>query len=248
MMFESILDFLLGWMTYLHPALALFIFAFIVTLISTLIVKYFSDQKEMKRLKSEMKKLSNEMKQNRTNQKKMMETQKKLFGLQGQYNKHMLKVNFYTILPILILFGWLNAHLAFFPLSPAEPFNMTLIFENNVSSEEVIVEPSEGLSLINISPEYPSKEINYTFKGIEEGNYTVFISFQNQNFSKNIILSERQIYEPPVENIKDSVLKQIKLSNKPMRINLGIKLHWILAYIIFTMILSPILRKILKVY
>jgi uncharacterized membrane protein (DUF106 family) len=248
MVFDSVLDFLLGWLTTFHPTLALFIFAFIVALITTLAFKYFSDQKEMKRLKSEMKELRKEMKLHRSDQKKMMATQKKLLKLQGQYNKHMWKVNLYTIIPIIILFSWLNAHFAYFPIEPNEPFNLTLVFDSNKSVEDVSLDYPEKLTLLNKSPvNSTAEQLNYTFQG-EKGQYNLSILYNNRTFYKNVVISDKQEYAPVEKGIKDSALKRIKLSNKPMRINLGIHMHWIFAYIIFSMALSPILRKVLKVY
>ncbi len=248
MAFDAILNFLLGWLTHFHPTLALFIFAFIVALITTLAFKYFSDQKEMKRLKSEMKELRTEMKHQRSDPKKMMATQKKLLKLQGQYNKHMWKVNLYTIIPIIILFSWLNSHFSYFPLEPNEPFNVTLIFDSNKSIEDVEVQYPKEFVLLNNTPiNASSQELFYTFKA-DKGRYNISVIYNNQTYYKEIIVTDQQEFAEISKRIKGSSLKEIKLSNKPMKINFGINLHWIFAYIIFSMIISPILRKLFKVY
>ena len=66
MAFENLLDPIFNPLLKMHPALAILLISFLITLLITLVYKYTTDQKKMKRIKAEMKE----------NQKKLKELSK----------------------------------------------------------------------------------------------------------------------------------------------------------------------------
>ena len=84
--------------------------SFILTLIMTLLYKFFTDQKLMKELKDDMKALQAEMKLLKDNPEKMMETQKKAMEKNMKYLLQSLKPTLITFIPILVIFAWLHAY------------------------------------------------------------------------------------------------------------------------------------------
>ncbi len=91
-----------------YPLYSLLIFSFLITLFTTLIYKYFSDQKTIKALRDEIKNLQNELKNNKDNPKKMMDKQKIIMEKNLIVMKHSLKPTLYTMIPVLLLFIWLK--------------------------------------------------------------------------------------------------------------------------------------------
>ena len=223
MAYYDFLDYFFKWMIDLNPTLAIFLFALIISLITVFAMKFLSNQKEMKRLKEEMDDLKSQMKLIRTDPKKVMAIQKELMKLQGQYSKHIWKVNFYTLVPIIFLFGWINAHFAFMPLYPDQPFNASLYFSEEVAPSSINISAPASLVLLNKSPDNESKNFIYTFKA-PEGKYNLSLNVNGYPYSKEIIVSSRQEYAPIEEKYKLGPLKKIKLSNKSTRINLGIRM------------------------
>src|SRR4030043_2257506 len=108
---------------------AILIISFAITLIITLVYKFTTDQKKMKKLKEEMKGYQKKIKEvSKSNPKKAMEIQQQAMKQNMEYMKHSFKSTLYTFIPIIIIFGWLNAHMAYYPLEPNQPFTITAYF------------------------------------------------------------------------------------------------------------------------
>ena len=74
----SFMDPLLGWLLYLHPALGLLIISLIISIITTLAIKFLTNQTLMKDLRNELKELQKEMKELKNNPKKMAKINEKV--------------------------------------------------------------------------------------------------------------------------------------------------------------------------
>jgi len=169
----------------------------------------------------------------------------------------------FTFIPIIIIFGWLNANMAFYPIMPGQEFDVTLTFDleglgKSISLVSVI--PEDQLEIINGITQTVEKNKTKTFlsekwvgmanwklKG-PEGLYTLVYSFDDDSraYEKELIISEERKYALPEKRINDeSSLESIKIGNEPIRplFNLG----WIWTYIIFSIIFSMVIRKVLKV-
>src|SRR3989338_1531724 len=109
MVLNSIVDFLFNWTTEFGPLWGVIIVAGIITLITTLVYKYFTDQKALKKIKEDHKDLQEEMKKHKENPAKMAELQKQLLqkGL-IEPMKHQLKPLLITFIPFILIFGWLK--------------------------------------------------------------------------------------------------------------------------------------------
>jgi len=75
--------------------------SFIITLISTLVYKYTTNQKLMKSLKEEIVILQKKGKKD-----------KEIWNKQMTIMKNSLASTFYTFIPIIILFRWLSTHMS----------------------------------------------------------------------------------------------------------------------------------------
>ena len=93
----------------MRPLSGVIIVAFIITLLTTLVYKYFTDQEALKKIKEDHKLLQEEMKNNKDNPKRMAELQKEMLqkGLLEPM-KHQLKPLLITFIPFILIFGWLR--------------------------------------------------------------------------------------------------------------------------------------------
>jgi len=262
-MFEAIVDPILSPLLKLNPLLGIAIISFILTLLITLIHKFATNQEVMKGLKKDMKNHQDEMKKHKNNTKKVMEIQKQVMQKNMEFMKHSFKPMIFTFIPIIIIFGWLNANMAFYPIMPGQEFDVTLTFDleglgKSISLVSVI--PEDQLEIINGITQTVEKNKTKTFlsekwvgmanwklKG-PEGLYTLVYSFDDDSraYEKELIISEERKYALPEKRINDeSSLESIKIGNEPIRplFNLG----WIWTYIIFSIIFSMVIRKVLKV-
>lgn len=104
---ESITGFFslsLGPFASWNPSFSLLIISFVLTLITTLIYKYTTDQPLMKSFKEENKKLQEEMKLLKNDPAKMMEKNKQLMEKNMQVMKQSFKPMLYTFVPFAIIF------------------------------------------------------------------------------------------------------------------------------------------------
>ena len=92
-----------------QPALFIIIASLLIAGLITLIYKYTSNQKEMKRLKEELKALQGQMKENKGDAGKMMEVQKDLARKNLEYMSHSFKPMIFTFVPVILIFWWLGA-------------------------------------------------------------------------------------------------------------------------------------------
>lgn len=249
---NSILDPIFRPLLIIGPLWAILIISIIISLIITLAYKYFTNQEEMKRLKGEIKDTQKSMKEMKDDPQKMMSMQKESMKKNMEYMKHSMKPTLITFIPIIIIFGWLNANLAFEPILPEQEFTTTIILEKDVAGMATITVPNQIEILDQNEKEIINNEVSWKLKG-SEGNYLLEFSVDGGSASKELLIDEEK-YSEPVSKIKNSKIKEIRINNNkikpfeftgiPWVMNWG----WLGAYILFSIIFSMGLRKLFKLY
>ncbi|MEK6873857.1 MAG: EMC3/TMCO1 family protein, partial [Nanoarchaeota archaeon] len=110
-----VLDPILGNLLDLNVTFGMLGITLVITLITTLIQKYGTDQETMRSLKAEQKKLSEDMKQYKNQPDKIMELNKKQFEFMGEMMKHSMRPIIYTGIPLVLLFRWFVDYFAKIP-------------------------------------------------------------------------------------------------------------------------------------
>lgn len=242
-LFAPILDPLLA----LPPVLGILIISAFIAVITTLAYKFVTDQKVMKALKEDMKKFRKKMKGLKDDPKKMMETQKQAMEKQMQYMMHSLKPTFITILPLLLIFGWLNANLAYEPIQPDVPFNVTAQIEAQGEVQLDIVQ--EGLQVLSENPvDIDNNKAQWQLQG-EAGEYQLEFIHDGNSTKRNVIITTQQQYADPIQRGEEPFNNLIVEHKKTTIFTLfGWDVGWLITYIIFVMIFSTLLRKGLGVH
>ncbi|MBS3087490.1 DUF106 domain-containing protein [Candidatus Pacearchaeota archaeon] len=91
-----------------NPKISLAVFSVVVTLISTLVQKYFTDQEHLKSLKKRQKEIQAEIRKTKE-PSVMQELNLEMMQLTGVMFKSSMKPMFVTIIPFIILFVWLKS-------------------------------------------------------------------------------------------------------------------------------------------
>ncbi len=102
--FDPSLGVLLSW----NLNIGMMIIVFVITLITTLIQKYTTDQKALKELRDEQKILQEEMKKYQDNPAKISELSKKQFEFIPRTFKLTSRAVLYTGIPFILLFRWFS--------------------------------------------------------------------------------------------------------------------------------------------
>ncbi len=253
MAFGEYLGFVFNPLLSLGAFWALLIVSFIVSLIVTLIYKFFSNQDEMKRLKGEMKEEQKRMKEMKSEPEKMLEMQKKVMSKNMEYMKHSFKPMLITFIPVILIFAWLQAALAFEAINVGDEFNVDVIFNEGVDGNLSATIKDEGIKIIGEDTKEISQINNFKFKAVEKGEYFIDFEYDDRVCSRKVIVDEVK-YAGQVEKCKK--VEEIK----GMRINysglkplgefsiFGWHPGWLGLYIILSLVFSLTLRKVLKLH
>ena len=93
-------------MAYAKPSII--IVSVLVTLFTTLVTKYFTNQNRMKELKDIQKACRIQMKDNKGNPQELEKINKQVMECSMEMMKHSFKPMFITFIPLLILIYWLR--------------------------------------------------------------------------------------------------------------------------------------------
>lgn len=259
MAFETVLNPLLNpLLESIGHFWALVILVVVINLIITTIYKYTTDQSLMKDLKDELKAFQKQIKELKSHPGEALKVQKKMMQTNSKYMMHSMKPMLYTFLPIILFFGWMNAHLAYLPLMPSEEFSITMEFNEGVGGNVILTLPDEGIKSINgLNQAIQAEKATWVLKG-EMGEYLLTYNFNNNDYSNEILISNYKEYVNPVVKIKKDGIKTITVGNKiikpiqkiPLLKNLPWigNFGWLGTYILLSIISSMSLRKIMKVY
>ncbi len=265
MVFQTLLNPVFSPLLKINPLLAIMLIAFLISLMIVLIYKKLTDQNLMKQLKAEIKELQAEMKSLKDKPQKMMEVQKKAMETNMKYMMHSFKPTLFTFIPIILIFGWLNANMGYYPIVQNTQFTITATFEDGTTGTIDIVDLPAGLTLLGDSQQQIlANKAEWVMKG-DAGTYTIEYQYNGQKFQHSLIITKdaaERTYAKPLLTAKElgvsSGLKQITISNKKVQPLKTIPLigsipwiggfGWLGTYIIFSLIFSILLRKVLKVY
>src|SRR3989344_3947495 len=130
---DPVLNPLMKPLLALGPLWAVVVLSFLISVIIVLVYKFFTKQDEMKRLKEQQKEFQKRMKELRSNPDEMMKVQKEAMKANMEYMKHSFKATLITMLPVILIFGWMNAHLAYEPIFPEETYSVSAQFSEGVT-------------------------------------------------------------------------------------------------------------------
>lgn len=246
-----VLDPLLGPLLKLGPFWTVVIISLLLAVLTTLVYKWVTDQARMKELRERASALQKEIKQaSKDDPKKALELQKKLFAMSKEQMMSSFKPMIITMLPLLIIFGWLNTHMGYEPLQAGQEFTTTMTFDKNVQGNATI----NALQLEVLDDKTRPIEEGKTRWRLtgKAGRYDIEYTFMGKTYTKDVIIQEkgRNGYAPSIAKIGDGLVKTISIDMKEIQVlNIfGWKLGWLGTYIIFSLIFTFGLRKLLKVY
>jgi uncharacterized membrane protein (DUF106 family) len=166
-----------------------------------------------------------------------------------------MKPTLITFIPIILVFGWLNSHFGYLPLPVGSEFDVKIDMKNNVYGYIEAIPPQINESIVLVEKdshkEITSKQISYKFKAIAEGTWDLSFLVNNKTEYPITVKIDKKTYSNPLFNkFEGKDIKQITVGNtKKIVLDLfGWKIGWIGTYIIFSIIFSMGLRKLLKVH
>jgi len=242
-----VLEFLAEFI-HANPFIGIVLFSVIISLFITLIIFFFTDKEKMRALKERQKELQRKAKEHQKNgnQEGLLEINKQMMMEMPEMMKHNLKPMLITFIPIIIIFSWANANIAYLPIAPQQEFVVVVGLVTG-SVGEVNISVSEEINVIgNKLKTIQNNQVNWTLKG-NAGTHFLKFTYNGDLASKKVIITEGVEYEKVSEKY-DGEIKIITIKNeKLVCMNLlGWKVGWLGSYIIFSLIFSLVFRKLFK--
>ncbi len=252
---DPILDPVLGPLLNWNPTLGIVVIAAIITVIITLAYKYLTDQDKMKHLKGRQKEFQAEMKSHRDNPEKMMSVQKEAMKVNMEYMKHSLKPTLFTMLPILLIFGWMSGALAFDPITVGESYTIIADFADGVSGQAQLV--------LDLNSEFSSSEavqtisdgsVTWRVKSQTIGEHSLMVETGAASEEVIVLVTGGEIdYADAVVKFDDSDIKSISVGYSKLKplgelSIFGWNPGWLALYIVVSLILSLGLRKVMGLH
>lgn len=224
------------------------ILSLIVSVIIIAITKYTTDQALMKKLKDDIKEYQKQIKELKNEPAKAMEAQKKAMELNMKYMMHSLKPTIITFIPIILIFGWMSSTFAYESIKPQQEFSVTVFFDRNTNGEAELIAPDEVTIIGDKIEKIENDKATWNLKG-EEGEHILEFVYDNAKQQKGVLITNDEKYIEPTKKYNGAI-KLIQIDYKPKKIlNLfGWRLGWLGTYIIFSIIFTMGLRKVMKVY
>ena len=246
-MFDAILDAIFGPIASLPPLLAVAIFSLIVTTMTTFIYKAVTDQNKLKEIKGKIKEYQKSMKElNKEDPQKALSVQKKAMEKNMEYMKHSMKATLFTMLPIIIILGWLNANMAFYPINPAEEFTVYAeLKEDAEGTVELDITPENQVELLTPkNAQIEEGKAEWKLKG-PKGSYILSYNKDGNSYEQKLVISDEREYGEPNKDIGEgNFISGNIVHEKIMPLEfIGLKWGWLGSYIIFSIIIGMTLRK-----
>jgi len=259
----------IGVLSALPSAVVIVLVSLLMSLVSVLAYKFFTDQIKLKSIQDEQKKLREEMKKHKDDSKKVMKLNKRAMELSMEMMPQTFKSMMITIIPLFLVFSWLGANFAFEPIQPGEVFNTTVEFEKAVDvNGEVVLSVSEGLVIVGSANQgVVDNKVTWQLKG-DEGTYALQYEYEQEMYQLDVMISDANSgAQPKLEKQKkiffvmavgDGIPKESSI--KSIRVDLnsarplgsfsifGMHPSWLAVYILSSLVFSMVLRKVLKVY
>jgi len=236
------------------PFLAILVLSFLISIIITLVYKLVTNQNEMKSLKEKQKEYQQRMKELRSDPQKMMSVQKEAMQLNMKYMKMSFKPTLITMIPLLLIFGWMSAHFAFEPINPGESYSVTAFFSDSISGNAKLMVNDNNTKIINGVEQPISKDgVTWNLKS-EAGTHYLTVKTDYMEQTKKVLVTTDNKYEEALTVYDHSDITKININYnalKPLGYSFslfGWKPGWLGIYIILSIVFSMALRKLLKIY
>ncbi len=245
-MLNTILDPVLGWSLALPLWLAILILSFAISLVITLVYRFATDQDEMKRLKEKTKKYQKQMREHRDDTKKLAKIQKEAMSVNMTYMGKSLKPTLYTMIPLLFVFLWMNSAFALDIVEEDEPVFVTAFMQ---LPDRVRIDTELSVSGEQIK-ETVERQVSWSVSG-PPGVHTVFFeSSDGERVSHDVIIGDRPA-DPVLAHsgvfLRTEVGYQKATPFGEFSV-FGYNPGWLFTYILFSIVFSIGLRKLLRIH
>lgn len=264
---RKIIDLLFLPFQSFSPWIAMFVLSLLTGLLLIAVYKLVSDQRGLKITKNKIKAYLLELRLFADDFPVSLRAQGQLLLWNFKYFLHALRPLAVMIIPLVFLLSHLNLWFAWEPLTPGEKTMVKIKLKEKVDplTINVSLEPAEGYEVETSPLRIPSeREICWRIKALKPGRFQILINLDGRKISKEIIIDRhslsrlssvrpasglwRELMAPGENPLQASSIEEIAIKYPSRRLNfLGLKMHWLVAYFILSIIAGLIFKMPLKV-
>lgn len=236
------------------PFWGIIIITFLVSLFISLVYKQMTDQEKMKDLKQKQKDFQKQMKELRDKPEQMMSIQKEAMTTNMEYMKSSLKPTLVTFIPIILLFGWMTAHLGAEPIFPGETFSLTAIFSDGIVGDaELIIDDtttfSSGTEAVQT---IAAQQATWSIKS-DAGTHDLSVKVGDSMETRQVLITTDLSYLPSEVTFDHSDIAAVNINYKKLKpagefALFGWQPGWLGWYIIFSLVFSISIRKVMGLH
>ena len=236
----------------MSPLFSLLALSFVLSLVITVVYKYTTDQTLMKSLKDELKGFQDQMKDAGEDTSELMRIQKLAMEKNFEFMKHSMKSTLFTIIPLILIFGWMGAAFDTAPIMHDETFVIDAFFSEGVT----------GTATLELGPNSEFARSSTTSVDITEGEAswslrskdtdTLTVSYESLSVPIEVIVSDE--FYPTEDTISgQGDIASINIAYPDLsplgNLNLfGWTPGWLAIYIISSIIFNLGLRKLMNLH
>lgn len=270
----KIFDIILWPLKGFPPFFGLGFIAIITGFLAVLIFKYASDQKALKKIMTQIKLHFAEIILYKDDISQILHAQKEILKQNLRYFVRTIKPAIPIVAMVLLILSQLNIRYSIHTLSPGEPITVKVTKEdttkhnpNPEDSQEVELILPDGIQIV--TPAFHmmgSRQIEWRITGTQTGEFTIGFKVGEQTFQKRILIGPYhhpfsphlgkqgfiEMFFNPLEPLlpNDSPIEAIDLGYEARTFNLGIfglRVHWLVAFLVIAIAFGLVCRKLLKV-
>ena len=184
-----------------------------------------------------------------------MSIQKEAMKVNMEYMKHSLKPTLFTMLPILLIFGWMSGALAYDPILVDEAFTITAEFAEGVSGQaQIVLDSDVDLSSSEAVQMISEGAVSWRLKAGTVGEHVLSVETGDASESVTVLVTNGEVdYADAEVSYEGSDIEKIrvgygKLTPLGTFSIFGWQPGWLALYIVVSLVLSLGLRKVMGLH
>lgn len=256
----GVMDSLTGLLLQLPAWAGIALVSLFVALFTSIVYKYTTNQEILKKIREEMSDLRKQIK-NSSDKVHAATLNKQIMEKSFQQMRQSMKSMVVTIIPLLLLFSWLQGSLQYVGAAPGQEVTVTVEFESGATGTIELI--AEGLTINGDAVQDITDEVSWTVSG-DIGEYTLEYVVNNEVITQRYIISnegrytEQQLRKSSLLSFRggldgDGIVKRIVADLEGVHPFGTVSIFgWVPgvigAYIIFVTLFTFPVRRLLKIH
>jgi hypothetical protein len=261
---DDVVDLAFRLMRPLPTLAVLFVFACLTAVLTLLVVRWTSNQKAIRRVKDRMGAHVLEVRLFSDQPGVVLRAYLSLLGNTVLYLRHSLRPLIVLAIPLLLLFGQLEAYFGRTPVARGQDFLLRAIFDSENPVADSVLRLPSGVEVtappVHIESDH---EVDWRLKANHPGTYDIRLLLPGSEFLKKVVVGEglnrvvtdrmrgglwQEIVNPGEQPLPlHGLVEQIEIQY-PMRVFRfhTWKIEWVIPYLAMTLVAALVLKRALR--